>query len=150
MRSLSFSQTMGAAVVSVLTLFGLPPDESHAATLGSTLSGTAEVPPVTTMGTGTVTVDFDPDTKVMRWKVSYSGLSGPVTAAHIHGPALPGQNASVLMRFKDPFDSPIEGQTTLTDAQVSDLLAGKWYVNLHTAANPNGEIRGQLTLTKNP
>lgn len=146
MRSLSFTQAMGAAMVSVLGLLGLPA-QALATSFNSTLSGAAEVPPVTTMGTGTVTADLDPETKVLRWKISYSGLSGPVTAAHIHGPALPGQNATVLMRFKSPFDSPFEGQTTLTEAQVQELMAGKWYVNLHTAANPDGEIRAQLTPT---
>lgn len=144
MRSLSFTQTMGAAMVSVLGLFGLP-TQAQATSFNSTLSGAAEAPPVTTMGTGTIAADLDPDTKVLRWKVSYSGLSGPVTAAHIHGPALPGQSAAVLMRLKSPFDSPFEGQTTLTEAQVKELMAGKWYINLHTAANPDGEIRGQLT-----
>lgn len=146
MRSLSFTQALGAAMVSVLSLFGLP-TQALATSFNSTLSGAAEAPPVTTMGTGTVTADLDPETKVLRWKISYSGLSGPVTAAHIHGPALPGQSAAVLMRFKSPFDSPFEGQATLTEAQVKELMAGKWYVNLHTAANPGGEIRAQLTPT---
>ena len=43
-----------------------------------------------------------------------------------------------------PIVSPLQGSATLTDAQAADLMAGRWYVNIHTAANPNGEIRGQL------
>ena len=75
--------------------------------------------------------------------MTYAGLSGPATAGHFHGPASMGQNAGVVMPFASAA-SPIEGQQTLTAAQVDDLMAGKWYVNIHTAANPGGEIRGQV------
>ena len=44
-----------------------------------------------------------------------------------------------------PNASPFEGSATLTEAQATDLLAGKWYVNVHTEANKGGEIRGQVT-----
>jgi hypothetical protein len=71
-------------------------------------------------------------------------LSGAATAAHFHGPADPGKNAGVAVPIT-PNTSPLEGSTTLTDAQAADLQAGRWYVNVHTAANPGGEIRGQLT-----
>ncbi len=64
-------------------------------------------------------------------------------AAHIHGPADPGQNAGVTVPFKVTA-SPIKGSKVLTPAQVADLEAGKDYVNIHTAANKGGEIRGQL------
>jgi hypothetical protein len=49
----------------------------------------------------------------------------------------------VALPFAGSLDSPIKGTATLTAAQSADLLAGKWYVNLHTAANGGGEIRGQ-------
>jgi hypothetical protein len=64
--------------------------------------------------------------------------------AHFHGPAEPGKNAGVAVPFKDPA-SGAEGSATLTDAQAADLMAGKYYINVHTAANPGGEIRGQVT-----
>jgi hypothetical protein len=108
------------------------------------LSGASEVPPVTTGGKGTAMVTLDPATKTLTWTVSYSGLSGPATAANIHGPAAPGANAGVLVPFTGDLASPIKGSATLTDAQITDLEAGKWYVNVHTAANKPGEIRGQL------
>ena len=108
------------------------------------LSGTSEVPPVTSPGTGSATAALDPATKTLTWTVTYSGLSGPATAGHIHGPAAPGANAGVLIPFKPPLESPIKGSATLTDAQISDLEAGRTYINLHTAAHPPGEIRGQL------
>ena len=83
------------------------------------------------------------DSNVLKWKITYSGLSGPATMAHFHGPAMAGANAGVVIPFNNPA-SPIEGQATLTSSQAADLMAGKWYANVHTAANPGGEIRGQM------
>jgi hypothetical protein len=70
-------------------------------------------------------------------------LSGPVVGAHLHGPGEAGKNAGIALPFKT-VQSPIEGTATLTENQVADLLAGKWHANLHTAANPGGELRGQM------
>ncbi len=67
------------------------------------------------------------------------------TAGHFHGPAEPGKNAGVVVPFTSVATSPIEGSATLTDAQAADLVAGKYYVNIHTDANKGGEIRGQVT-----
>ena len=108
------------------------------------LSGASEVPPVNTAGKGTATAGLDTTTKTLTWTVTYSGLSGPATAGHIHGPAAAGTNAGVLVPFSGSPASPIKGSATLTDAQISDLEAGRTYINLHTANNKGGEIRGQL------
>ena len=62
---------------------------------------------------------------------------------HFHGPAEAGKNAGVVLPIA-PAKSRMEGSATLTDAQAADLAAGKWYVNVHTAANKDGEIRGQV------
>jgi hypothetical protein len=110
----------------------------------ATLSGAQEVPAANTRATGTAEVQLNTSTNVLSWKVTYTGLSGPATAAHIHGPAGPGANAGVVIPFQNAGASPIVGQTTITPAQFGDLAAGLWYVNVHTAANPGGEIRGQL------
>ena len=83
-------------------------------------------------------------TNVLTWTVTYSGLSGPATAGHFHGPAIAGTNAGVALPLMGDLTSPIKGSATLTAAQSADLMAGMWYMNLHTAANLNGEIRGQL------
>jgi hypothetical protein len=111
----------------------------------ATLNGASEVPPTTSAGKGTTDIDYDAATKKLTWKLTYSGLSGPATAAHFHGPAEAGKNAGVAVAIPGATASPAEGSATLTDAQAADLMAGKYYVNVHTAANPGGEIRGQVT-----
>ena len=106
------------------------------------LSGRNEVPPNASPGTGTGKVDLDGS--VLKWTITYSGLTGPVTAGHFHGPAAPGANAGVVLPFTGSMASPITGTATLTPAQLADVKAGLWYINLHTAAHPGGEIRGQV------
>src|SRR3984885_6977721 len=111
----------------------------------ATLDGKSETPPNASTGTGTADINYDPATKKLSWKVTYSGLSGPATAGHFHGPAEVGKNAGVAGPITNIASSPPEGSAPLTDAQAADLMAGKYYVNVHTAANPGGEIRGQVT-----
>jgi len=110
----------------------------------ATLDGKSQVPANTSAGTGTADIDYDAASKKLSWKVTYSGLSGPATAAHFHGPAAAGANAGVAVAIPNATASPVEGSATLTDAQAADLVAGKYYINIHTAANPGGEIRGQV------
>ena len=111
------------------------------------LKGTNEVPATTSKATGTLTATYDTATKKLSWKGSYTGLSGDATAAHFHGPAELGKNAGVAVPISAT-KGPMDGSATLTDAQAADLAAGKWYVNVHTAANKDGEIRGQLVKGK--
>ena len=109
------------------------------------LDAKSEVPPNASTATGSADIDYDPATKKLSWKVAYSRLSGPPTAAHFHGPAEPGKNAGVAVANPGIATSPTEGSATLTDVQAADFTAGKYYVNVHTQATPGGEIRGQLT-----
>ena len=122
-------------------------DGSHMAAARSftaNLSGGQEVPPTASTGTGMASATLDPD-GTLHWNVSYQGLSGPAAAAHFHGPAAPGANAGVAVNIgTQGLGSPMQGAAHLTEAQIADLAAGRWYVNIHTAANPNGEIRGQV------
>jgi hypothetical protein len=76
------------------------------------------------------------------WRITYSGLSEPVTAVHFHSPTKRGSDAEINIR--DNLKSPVTGSTILTDAQEQQLLAGRWFVNIHTAACPNGEVLGRI------
>jgi hypothetical protein len=88
------------------------------------LKGAAQVPPIDSAGTGKA----DDASKMLTWTITYSGLSGAVTAAHFHGPAKEGENAGPV--------------------QFKALTGGEMYVNVHTAEYPDGEIRGQLAPAK--
>ncbi len=110
---------------------------------GGPMSGGLETPPNASSGTGAVVATVYPSTRAVTYTATYKDLTGPATAAHIHGPAAPGANAPpVVTATVSP--SPISGSYTLTPAQLDDLMAGKDYFNIHTAANPGGEIRGQM------
>ncbi len=112
--------------------------------LKATLDAKSEVPATSSSATGSADLTYDAASKKLSWTVSYSGLSGPATAAHFHGPADSGKNAGVAVAIPNAATSPVKGEATLTDAQAADLMAGKYYINIHTAANPGGEIRGQV------
>lgn len=110
------------------------------------LRGANEVPAVASQGSGSVDAVLNKDTNLFRWKINYTGLSGPATAGHFHGPAAIGANAGVALPWPGAMGSPMEGRATLTPAQAADLMAGRWYANIHTAAHPAGELRGQMTV----
>lgn len=109
------------------------------------ISAAQEVPPTQSAGKGSADITFDTAAKKLSWTVNYSGLTGPATNAHFHGPGEAGKNAGVAVPIPNYATSPVSGTATLTDAQAADLMAGKYYINIHTAANPAGEIRGQVT-----
>ena len=114
----------------------------------ATLNAASEVPPKTSAGSGELLATLNTATKELSYTVTFDNLSGPATAAHFHGPAAAGANAGVVVPLGTNPTSPIHGSKTLTDAQVTDLEGGKWYVNVHTASTPGGEIRGQVTVKK--
>lgn len=127
-----------------ISAFGMLPMFAQAADATATLSAASEVPPNSSTATGTLEASVNKDSNLLTWTVTYSGLTAPATGGHFHGPAMAGSNAGVVVPFSGSLASPIKGSATLTPAQMADLMAGRWYVNLHTAANPGGEIRGQL------
>lgn len=110
----------------------------------ATLDAKSEVPANVSLATGQAEFLYNTDTAQLTYTVVYDGLTGPATAGHIHGPAAPGSNAGIVVPFPVPA-SPISGTATLLPAQAEALLAALLYVNIHTAANPTGEIRGQIT-----
>jgi hypothetical protein len=108
------------------------------------LKAASEVPAVDSKGSGALTASYDTASKKLTYTVNYKDLSGPATAAHFHGPADAKSNAGVVVPVKEVTPATLKGDATLTDAQAADLQAGKWYFNIHTAANKGGEIRGQV------
>jgi CHRD domain len=143
-----FRPSIGALAAAALIATGTC---SLAATVSfkAELNGAGEVPPTQSRGTGSVRATLDTTSKSLMWTGSYSGLSGPVTGAHFHGPVsyvgmTSEQNAPIQVGTPGSLASPFKGSTTITDTQVKDLMDGRWYFNIHTPANRDGEIRGQI------
>ncbi|MBD0279433.1 MAG: CHRD domain-containing protein [Flavisolibacter sp.] len=132
-----------------------------------TMSGAQEVPEVPTTATGTIQASYNRDTRTLEYTVTWTGLTGPAAAMHIHGPADPGTNAGILQNIIAT--GSISGGATIANPgtaygtsgnisarafvdnvviKESDLLAGKYYINIHTAKYPGGEIRGNLIFTQ--
>jgi hypothetical protein len=111
------------------------------------LTGAQQVPPVNTTAAGTAELTYDPATRVLTWNVTFSGLSGPATMAHFHGPAAQGKNAPPVIWLSpkgSAVEMPIKGEATLTPEQAQQFSAGEWYINVHTQTHQAGEIRGQV------
>ena len=142
----TFATLAAAALTVTLSGCGTMMQPANMVALSTQLRSANEVPPVMTSGGGSVDASFNKDTMQLRWKVSYSCLTGNASAGHFHGPAAVGANSGVVLGWANPITSGMEGNATLTAAQAADLLAGRWYANIHTAANPGGELRGQMTV----
>ena len=101
-------------------------------------------------GVGFIT--YDTDTNALTWTIHYAQLTGPLTAAHFHGPANIGETAAPVVPISAgaAASGTLAGNAIITEPQETDLLAGLWYVNLHTELNGPGEIRGQLLTTYIP
>jgi glucose/arabinose dehydrogenase len=123
--------------------------QSTAVPLTAFLSGLNERPtPLTNNASGAGLFSLEGDR--LAFNINYSGLGGPASAAHIHGPAAGSASAGVQINL-EPFhlgafstNGTFSGSVPLTPAQRNMILNGQTYVNIHTAANPGGEIRGQL------
>ncbi len=112
--------------------------------LSTQLSGANVVPPTPSRGSGRLDMVYNRQTRLLRWKTSWSGLEGTITGVQFHSPAGAGQTAPAAMIWPGPFGATYEGRVTLGEQQAADLLQGLWYVNVQTTAYPAGEIRGQL------
>jgi hypothetical protein len=140
---------LGLVVLSLVVAFVLAACDSGSTTktYTATLSGAKEVPVVITTATGSATAELDG--KVLTVTGTYTGLSGAASNAHIHGPATKTESAGVIsaITFTEGATAgsgTLSGTITLTDAKITELQDGLYYVNVHTIANAGGEIRGQL------
>ncbi len=147
-RQTFLRSALAAAVVGVVVLSGCASQRPSMTTtiFETTLSAANEVPTNGSYGKGTVEATWKPATMTLSYRATFTGLSGAPTAAHFHGPAMAGENAGVALPVTvgTPELGTIQGEAVLTQAQADDLAAGRWYFNIHTAANPGGEIRGQM------
>jgi hypothetical protein len=145
MRSIRIAKQVWLPVGAAL-IFAIPPLGSYSTTAAAadikvTLAGDQEVPPVKSAGTGTGTIIIGTD-RTVSGSVTSTGIAG--TAAHIHE-AAPGQNGPVIVPLTKNGDTyAVPAGAKLTDAQFASFQAGHLYVNVHTTANPGGDIRGQL------
>lgn len=110
-----------------------------------TLTGAKEVPANQSTNTGTINAVYNKDTNVITYTITWTGFTA--TNMHFHKIVDPTQPGPVALGIpKVPANaathtSPLTGSLTLDDAQEADLLAGLWYVNIHSQAYPGGEIR---------
>ena len=149
------SQPMGAQSMPVppaesapqaLPPVGAPSPDANAnlVTLSTAMDGASVLPPARSGATGRLDALYDSSARLLRWKASWDGLAGAVTAVEFRGPADAAHNAAAVMIWPSPFGSRYEGRATLSPQQATDLLAGRWYVSVFTSSYPQGELRGQL------
>jgi hypothetical protein len=137
------SHLIGAAVAGLLAS-SVSPAFAEIISFKADLKAESVQPPTYSRGTGSLTATYDTTAKTLAWTLSYSGLTGNATGAHFQGPIGPDGKMSRVPDIVGILLSPVQGSATLTDAQAAELTAGRWYVNIETAANPKGEIRGQV------
>lgn len=144
--------TLFRTLVLLACCFGPAAVQAATINLFATLDGAQEVPSNASAGSGAATITFDDVTNELDWNIIFGGLSGAATAAHFHGPAVVGVNAGVQVNIGSisGLTSPMIGSATLSGAQATDLLAGLWYINIHTEMYPGGEIRGQVHVVPLP
>lgn len=130
----------GLGVVAALAVA----DSLHAANttvMVCDLRGAQEVPPTPSGARGCGRFVINTNTNTIAFHITYGGLTGAETAAHFHL-APPGASGGVKIGL--PPGQPKIGSVTYMEADEPDILAGRWYVNIHTTAFPGGEIRGQM------
>jgi hypothetical protein len=93
---------------------------------------------------GSLTADYSPSRRLLSWRLSYSGLSSPITWAEFRGPDIEGADSAIVSINTQIEGNPHPGGATLTDRQAADLVAGRWYVVIKTEKYPGGELKGAL------
>ncbi len=136
------ASTLTVAATDNIGVSQVTADLSQMGMLGGTATINGAQVPTNSLGTGSGTFTIDTNGNTLSFNIAFSGLSGPETVSHIHGPALPGQNAGIL--FLLPLGSPKVGVWNYPQAQESNITSGLTYVNIHSTIFPAGEIRGQI------
>lgn len=108
----------------------------------ATLTGAQETPAVTTAASGTGRFVFDPATRVLAGSVTTTGITA--NAAHLHAGAVGVAAPVAIPMTGGPSDWSLPANTVLTADQAVTLVNGNFYANVHSTANPAGEIRGQV------
>lgn len=121
-----------------------PARQPELAAFSARLTGQSTVPTSDSAAQGELVAVLNRNTGLLQWKLSFSGLSGPVRGANFHSPGMAGEVAQPVLSLGRSVLSPSEGRAMLSARQRADLLAGQWYINLRTARYPDGEIRGQM------
>jgi hypothetical protein len=148
-------RSLRSLVLCASLLLGASSASALSYTITSLMDGLQETPPVITLATGSATGTYDDVTNVLTWSGSFSSLTGTSTNAHFHGPAAIGvgpAGVQVGMTAGDGGDTfplgvtsgSFSGTATITATQETQLLAGLWYINIHSTFRPGGEIRGQV------
>ena len=120
------------------------PASPNRVTRTTQLDGASVIPPARSGATGQLDALYDGATRMLRWKASWNGLAGAITAVQFRGPADATQIAQPVLLWPGPFGDRYEGRATLTPSQATDMLSGLWYVSVFTSSYPQGELRGQL------
>ena len=128
----------------VITTPPPPEQRPELAAFRAKLSGRDAVPRTDSPAQGELVAVLNRKSGLLQWKLSFSGLSGPVRTGSFHSPGMSDEVAAPVVSLGRAVLSPSEGRAMLTPKQRSDLLTGQWYINLTTARYPDGEMRGQL------
>src|SRR5262245_55349058 len=118
MRSYEAARAFAGSIALVVILAAAPAAYAKTVKMEAKLDASQEVPANDSKGKGTAEVTYDTKSKKMTCTVEYSDMSGPVTGAHFHGPAKPGESADVAVAIAGDLASPIKGSDTLTAAQA--------------------------------
>jgi Cu/Zn superoxide dismutase len=155
-----FTRTTLAALTTAMLLAGCQASGQVAVTPVASPTPAGEIGVTTsfkatgnnTSANGTSSITLSPDAKSLMISATANGLSGAVTAAHIHRADAPGGTGAVVKGLTLNGNTAT-GTWSLTDASqpfdvnaLAALRAGQLYVNFHTAANPDGELRGDLSI----
>jgi len=133
----------------IFTLSALPVGAASTKTFIALMNGGQETPPTTSDALGVAFLTFDEATKMLCYSISFTTLTSAEAAAHVHGPATPGQSAAVLFPLTPVPGNPKNGCVgpLTSGALKKELKKGLMYLNVHTTQFPNGEIRGQIIPT---